>query len=93
MLKWYADGMPNIDVRPDCFTLLVVKPSGEMYVADDSVFLSGPIESEFYAIGSGRKYALGAMEMGAGPEYACEIACRFDPFSGAPIRALTHGGD
>ena len=47
------------------------------------------IRSTHYAIGSGAEFALAAMEMGATPERAIEIASRFDPDTGHPIDVLT----
>lgn len=40
---------------------------------------------EFYAIGSGVKVALGAMEMGADAARAVEITCKFDPYCAPPV--------
>lgn len=48
-----------------------------------------PIEIDLpAAIGSGMHLALGAMEAGASPKQAVEVACRRDPFSGGKITAL-----
>lgn len=46
------------------------------------------IKDEFYAIGSGGAYALGAMAMGARPEEAVAIASRFDPSTGGEIETM-----
>lgn len=53
-------------------------PSGRRY----------PIKDQFFAIGSGGPYALGAMAMGASPEEAVAIASRFDPATGPEIEVL-----
>lgn len=71
--------------KPDLRALLV-RPDGSVFLADDSVYFSGPIETEFYAIGSGSHYAMGAMALGATAGLAVEVACRFDPHCGGPIR-------
>lgn len=42
----------------------------------------------YYAIGSGRQYAMGALAVGADPENAVTIACMFDPFSKLPIEKV-----
>lgn len=47
------------------------------------------IKDQFYAIGSGGPYAMGAMAMGATPEEAVAVAARFDPNTGGEIEALT----
>lgn len=43
------------------------------------------IKDQFYAIGSGGPYAMGAMAMGATPEEAVAIAARFDPSTGGEV--------
>lgn len=63
-------------------------------LARDGLYLYDPagrrysIKDEFYAIGSGGPYALGAMAMGATPEEAVAIASRFDPGTGSEIEVL-----
>ena len=52
---------------PDC-RVLMVKPNGDVYLADGGLYFSGPIQCDFYAIGSGAHYAMGAMAMGASAE-------------------------
>lgn len=44
-----------------------------------------PISFEFWAIGSGADYAMGAMARGATPEEAVEIASRYDEHTGGGI--------
>lgn len=39
----------------------------------------------YFAIGSGRQYAMGALSNGASVEKAVEIACAYDPYSKLPI--------
>lgn len=46
------------------------------------------IRLAYFAIGSGRQYALGALAADLGTERAVEIACQFDPYSKAPIDTL-----
>ena len=42
-------------------------------------------QAEYYAWGSGRDYALGAMAVGASADEAVEAACRHDPWSSEPM--------
>lgn len=85
-VAWLRDGADpakmtdKIDIR-----VIMVKPDGKLYVADDSPYFAGPIETEFYAIGSGTCYAMGAMSMGATAEEAVRVACEHDPHTAAPI--------
>lgn len=46
------------------------------------------IKDEFFAIGSGAPYAIGAMAMGASPQEAVALASRFDPATGGEIEAI-----
>ena len=43
------------------------------------------IRDQFYAIGSGGPYAIGAMAMGATPAEAVALASQFDPATGGKI--------
>lgn len=60
----------------------------------DCIYLYGPdgtryaIKDDFYAIGSGGPYAMGAMAMGATPAEAVAIAARFDPGTGGAIETF-----
>jgi ATP-dependent protease HslVU (ClpYQ) peptidase subunit len=68
------------------FSAMLLLPNGEgRYFNEDEKWIA----MEFpFAIGSGSEIALGAMDAGASPEEAVEIACRRDPFSGGAITRL-----
>src|SRR5690242_20657946 len=68
--------------EPD-FTILVVSPKGLFEV--DRWCVLEPVYEPFYAIGSGSKIAMGAMEAGASAQKAVEIACKRDPFTALPV--------
>lgn len=68
---------------------IIVRPGGEMFLADDGLFFSGPIQCKQYAIGSGAAYALGAMSMGATAVQAVHVAIAHDYHSGGRVRALS----
>lgn len=65
------------------FSILVVSPEGLFEV--DKWCVLEPVYEAFYAIGSGSKLAMGAMEAGASAQKAVEIACRRDPYTALPI--------
>lgn len=67
--------------KPD-LRALIVKPNGDVYLAADSCYFSGPIQCDCYAIGSGSEFAFGAMAMGASAEQAVRIAMMHDPNCG-----------
>lgn len=70
------------------FKALLVRPSCKVFLYVDSLYPSGPIDSEFYAVGSGDDYALGAMACGCSAVQAVEIAARFDPHTGGEVLEL-----
>lgn len=49
------------------------------------------IEDEYYSVGSGSNYALGAMAMGATPSQAIKIAAIYDPSTGPDVQTLKLG--
>lgn len=51
-----------------------------------------PLAESFFAAGSGRDYALGALAHGADAIEAVQIACRFDTLSGVGVDAWTLSG-
>lgn len=86
--NWIEDGCKhpeNGDVKPDSFSILMIKKNGEVFFANDNYGFSGPLDAPFYAIGSGRKYALAALHLGKSAVEAVEVACIFDLWSGGPV--------
>lgn len=89
-LSWLKDGADRTKWtgdKPD-LRALIIRPNGEVFLADDSIWFSGPIECATYAIGSGSDYALGAMAMGATAKQAVYVACDLDQNSGPPVQTL-----
>lgn len=74
--------------KPDMRAMLI-KPNGELFLYEDGLFPSGPIQSAEHAIGSGADVARGAMAMGADAERAVRIASMFDPHCAAPVLIIT----
>ena len=89
--RWYKEGcQKEVDYNlPDNFELLAVKANGEVYYGKDAYMITGPLEGEFFAIGSGQDFALGAMAGYHHAEKAIEIACLLDVWSSLPIDVLT----
>jgi ATP-dependent protease HslVU (ClpYQ) peptidase subunit len=67
---------------------LIVKPDKNIIVFEDGVYPAEPKEC-FFAIGSGRNYAMAAMFLGKTAYEAVEIACHFDVNCGNNIDTLT----
>lgn len=81
------------DLKMDVFALLVF-PRGQMFTITGEydkkregwcgeVF---PIDDKFVAVGSGKAYAYGAMEVGASPAEAVRAACRRDLLCAPPVQ-------
>lgn len=86
-LKWrHNGGPPPVWKQDDPFEALVLDITG-LYV-----FYSGctpeRVQLPWFAIGSGRQYAIGALANGATTDKAVEIACQFDPYSKTPVETL-----
>jgi len=79
---------PEPDVLRDNFTMLLVDPEGQVFYASNSMMLSGPLEAECFAIGSGCEYALGAMYAGADAVSAVQAAIKGDPYTGYPVISI-----
>ncbi|WP_336802468.1 hypothetical protein [Kaistia sp. MMO-174] len=69
---------------------ILVRGSQTFYVGSKGVLV--PFEAEFAAVGSGEKFALGAMAMGATAERAVEVARELDVHTGGQIVTLRHKG-
>lgn len=93
VMRWFEQGQPNNFNFPEHFTFLGVDPNGKGFIAVGAGFLSGPLEGDFFAIGSGEQYAQGALLMGATAIEACRAACIADVWSDLPIFAVSHDSD
>ena len=91
-LKAWIEGGSKKKDRPELnqmnFAALHVMPDGSAYFYINSFNPSGPVLDEFYAIGSGERYALGAMAMGARSKDAVGIAIRYDPWTSGEVNVL-----
>lgn len=83
-VKWYEGG-GELDVSSD-FEGLVLRPDGSILCVDEKgrSFVHGAPA----AIGSGTRYAYGAMDAGLDAQRAVEIACERDAFSTGPVTTL-----
>ena len=79
-----AEKIPRIPEKSD-FAAVVLYRDGSLGCFTER-FLRMDVEADFYALGSGEQFALGAMAMGATAEQAVGIACQFDPWSRGPFQ-------
>lgn len=61
----------------------LISVNGELFEIDDDLGITRS-DSGFYGVGSGSSYALGALEMGASPEQAMDIASKLTAFTAKP---------
>lgn len=94
MLAWLRDGEKLADFpatqrdREKFAGVLVVRPTGEVWKYEDTPH-PYRIEDRFYAIGSGRDFALAAMMLGKSAREAVKVACEFDASCGNGVDTLT----
>lgn len=77
--------------RLEDFEALIVHKSG-LYTANRLCRIDRVLET-FWAIGSGRAVALGAMERGATARQAVQAAARWDSYTSGPVRTLELSGN
>jgi ATP-dependent protease HslVU (ClpYQ) peptidase subunit len=82
-IKWYftKDRKP---FKEHEFDLLVITPSASIHVYDNRGRCDN-VQGTFYAIGSGRQFAIGAMECGATSEQAVQAAIKWCPTVGGKV--------
>jgi hypothetical protein len=89
-LEWFRGECR--EKRPELkeFTALQVTPDGQL-VLWDNLCVPMPLSPDvsWWATGSGREPAIGAMAAGATPMRAMEIACEYDMNSRPPIISLS----
>ena len=91
MLKWYREGAdvlrwPKFQDTDAWIVLIVATKHGAFYYENQPVPI--PVECPYQAWGSGRDYAIGALDMGACAVRAVEAACKHDAGCGNGIDLL-----
>lgn len=93
LLEWYSNGADPKeypDKESECY-MLVVKPGGEILFYDKSS-VPAVFEDEFIAIGSGRDFAVAAMDMGGSAEDGVRMAIKWSTSCGRGIDVLRLDG-
>jgi len=93
MLHWFQEGaepddFPGIQMETNESTLLVITPERRITLYERSPI---PLifEQEVVAIGSGRDFALAAMELGCSAEEAVRVAMKLDAYTGGDVDVIT----
>ena len=85
LLKFYALlEAPGGAVDEDCEVEVLELREDGIWVYEQT-FLPARIKNDFYAIGTGRNYAIAAMHLGLTPREAVALAALYDPGTGGPI--------
>lgn len=92
-LRWFLAGAegepPEAKKDGDGYdTGLIFMPDGEVRLYEPSGWFS--MRPAYYAIGSGKEMALGAMFHGASAEDAVKAAMAHDPYTRGPMTVLRH---
>lgn len=96
LFRWVEGGMkpedwPEFQKNNDDWVGLVEVREDRSVWKYERVPVPYAIEEEYFAMGSGRDYAYGALAMGADAEKAVAIASSFDHGSGMGVLTLTLG--
>lgn len=83
----HPDFEPQLGERG--FTALEIR-GDEVYYYKDSFTPSGPLTADYFAIGSGQSFALGALTMGADARTAVEVAGMNDIWTNDKIVHIVH---
>lgn len=87
----FIDWRRSLGTRPEFstdtdFEAIEVSPEGLIYWGSELTPVA--IEDDFYAIGTGAQFALGALAMGASIHKAIQIAHRWDENTGPDVQIL-----
>lgn len=83
VVKWYFSN-DRKTFKNHKFTCLVIYPNGDIHECDHQGN-EITLQNSFYAIGSGREYAIGAMAVGASALEAVEVAIQWCPTVGGKV--------
>lgn len=92
VIQWWREKLNSEIALPAAFSMLAVNQAGEVFYANDTPNVSGPLTGDFFSIGSGSDFAIGAMEVGADAVSAVITAAKHDVWSDVPVDALSLSG-
>lgn len=96
ILQWVQGGRVE-DQKPKLLDeehveVLLVSPDGEAFLMDKHLNASA-IVAPYYAVGSGREFAMAAMLLGLSPARAVGVATELDPWTAFPLVGYDHEGN
>lgn len=87
VLAWLTDGGDKPEVGEN-FTGLIISPQGGVTCIENKHLRTLNMEAPYYAIGSGKSVAWGAMFAGADAETAVRAAIKHDTTTGGTVAVL-----
>lgn len=87
LLSYFNEEIKEWPVIRGDFSVLLLESNGAVFSYDETG--RSWMRPTPTAIGSGRSYALGALDMGATTEEAVKIACNRDAYSGGTITTMS----
>jgi hypothetical protein len=82
----HLDHEPQLNGRE--FDMLEIDRNGEVFFYHNSFVPAGPLAAEYFAIGSGSEYAMGAMGYGASAVDAVAVAAVHDVWTGPTVTMI-----
>ena len=91
-VQWYGNRKEDVTFESDDDFECIIFADGKLYSVDRNKILIELrlFEGSYFAFGSGRDYALGAMKMGATAVEAVKIAAEFDSSTGGDIQTASN---
>lgn len=91
-MNWFEEGRDPAAIPPanynDNGITLWAWDGAVLYEVNSQTPYLIKIEHSLNALGTGREYAIGALEMGATAEEAVKIACKYDTNSGGAVKVF-----
>lgn len=84
LVRWLNDEVPNPPTKMDDCTVVLLRPDGTMWEFCGTL-TAMPITEPYHVAGTGMAAALGALDAGATPQRAVEIAIKRDAYSGGDV--------
>lgn len=94
--EWIEAGMDAKDLPVDRdkskvdFDAILVRPNGSCILIDGNWMPSDPVTAPFYAIGSGKDFALAALVLGETAASAVKVASQLDAWTGDEVSTVSH---
>lgn len=92
VVAWFMKDCDH-DMEPqlgpeDGIDAIMITSDEKVFIFHDSMSPAGPLQADYWAVGSGANYALGALAVGADAIEAVQAGIVNDPWSGGNITVL-----